>query len=164
MADVVAVAEVGELDAVEPSELLADRHRVGERLERVGEVGEAVDHRNRCVLRERVDLRLVERADQERADEAREDERRVAVALAPRELQVGGREVQRHAAELGDPDLEPDPRARRRLVEDHPDRAPGQDAQLLAADALLLQLVGQVERELAARRATSPRRAYSCGP
>ena len=51
-------------------------------------------------------------------------------------------------AELGDPDLEADARARRRLVEDHPDRAPGQHAQLLAADPLLLQLVGQVDREL----------------
>ena len=99
-------------------------------------------------LREGVDLGLVEGADQERADEAREDERRVAVALAAGELEVGGRKVERHTAELGDPDLEPDAGPGRRLVEDHPDRPPGQHPQLLAAEPLLLQLVRQVERDL----------------
>ena len=86
MADVVAVAEVGESDAVEAPEPLANRHRVGKRLERVGEVGEAVDDRDRGVLGEGVDLCLVECADQERADEAREHERRVPVAFAACEL------------------------------------------------------------------------------
>ncbi len=148
VADVVAVAEVGEPDALEATEPLADRHRVGECLQRVGEVGEPVDHRDRGVLGERVDLVLVERADQEGADEAREHERRVAVALAARELEVGGGKVERHPAELRDPDLEPDAGAGRRLVEDHPDRPARQHAQLLAAEALLLQLVGEVEREL----------------
>ena len=148
MAHVVAVAEVGEADAFEAAEPLANRHRVGERLERVGEVGEPVDHGDRRVLGERVDLGLVERADQEGADEPREDERGVAVALAPRELEVGGRKIQRHPAELCDPDLEPDARAGRRLVEDHPDRPARQYPQLLAAQALLLQLVRQVEGEL----------------
>ena len=37
------------------------------------------------------------------------------------------------------------------LVEDHPERAAGEDAQLLAARALLLQLVREVERELELR-------------
>ena len=55
------------------------RHRVGERLQRVGRVGEPVDDRDRRVLGELVDLGLVERADHDRAQEAREDERRVAV-------------------------------------------------------------------------------------
>ena len=164
VADVVAVAEIREAHAFEPAEPLADRHRVGECLQRVREVGEPVDHRDRGMLGERVDLGLVERPDQERADEPREHERGVAVALAAGELQVGGRQVERHAAELGDPDLEADAGAGRRLVEDQPDRAAGQDPQLLAPGALLLQLVGQVERELELRRATSRRPACSCGP
>ena len=148
MADVVSVAEVGEPDAVEAAEPLAHRHRVGERLQRVREVGEPVDDRDRGVLREDVDLGLVEGADQEGTDEPREHERRVAVALAARELEVGGRKVERHPAELGDPHLESDPRAGRRLVEDHPDRPARQHPQFLAAEALLLQLVGEVEGEL----------------
>ena len=100
------------------------------------------------MLREDVDLLLVERADQERADEARQHERRVAVALAPRQLEVARGQVQRHPAELGDAHLEADAGARGRLVEDHPDRPSGQDAELLAPEPLLFQLVGEVEREL----------------
>ena len=131
VADVVAVAEVGDADALERSEALPDRHRVGERLQRVGRVGEAVDDRDRGVLRELVHLGLVERADQDRAQEAGEDERGVARRLPARELEVGRRHVERHPAELGDPHLGADPRPRRRLAEDEPDRAARQDPQLL---------------------------------
>ncbi len=158
MADVVAVAEVGDPHALERAETLPDRHRVGQRLQRVGGVGEAVDDGDRRVLRELVDLGLVERADQDRAQEAREDERRVACRLAARELQVGGRHVERHSAELGDPDLGADPRARRRLAEDQPDRPARKDPQLLATRPLDLQLVGQVEGEAQARPRSSPPR------
>ena len=151
VADVVAVAEVREADALEAAVPLPDRHRVRERLQRMGEIREPVDHRDRRMLGERVDLGLVERADQERADEPREHERGVAVALAAGELEVGGGKVERHPAELCDPDLEGDAGAGRGLVEDHPDRAAGEDAQLLAPRPLLLQLVGEVERELELR-------------
>ena len=125
-----------------------DRHRVGERLQRVGEIREPVDHGDGGVLGELVHLGLVERPDQEGADEPREDECGIAIALAARELEVGGGEVERHPAELGDPDLERDAGAGGGLVEDHPERAAGKDAQLLAPRALLLQLVREVEREL----------------
>ncbi len=148
MADVVPVAEVREPDALEAAETLPNRHRVGQCLQRVGPVGQPVDHGHRCVPRELVHLRLLERADHDRAEEAGEDEGRVAVALAARELQVGGRQVERHPAELGDPHLEADARPRRRLVEDQADRSPGQDPQLLAARPLELELVGEVERRL----------------
>ena len=160
-ADVVAVAQVRDPDPLEPTEALADRHRVGEGLERVGRVGEAVDDRDRGVLGVLVDLGLVERADQDRAEEAREDERRVARRLAARELQVGGGDVERHAAELCDPDLGADPRPRRRLTEDEPDRAAGEDPKLLAARALDLQFVGEVERrpELVGAPVGDPREA-----
>ena len=82
------------------------------------------------VLGELLDLRLVERADHQGRQEAREDERRVAVRLAACQLQLGRRQEERHAAQLRDPDLERDPRPRRRLVEDQPDRPAGQDAEL----------------------------------
>ena len=83
MADVVPVAEVRDPQAVELAEVLADRHRVGEGLQRVRAVGEAVDDWHRCVCRELLDFGLVERADQDRADESRQHERRVSRALAP---------------------------------------------------------------------------------
>ena len=147
MADVVAVAKVGDADAFERAEALTDRHRVGERLERVRDVCEAVDDGDRRVLCVLVHLGLVERADQDRAEEAGEHERRVAGRLAARELEVGGGDVERHAAELGDPHLGADPRPRGRLAEDQPDRSARKQAQLAAPRALDLQLVGQVERE-----------------
>ena len=156
--DVVPVAEVRDPDALEPAEALADRHRVGERLQRMGEVREPVDDRDRGVLGELVDLGLVERPDHDRAQEPREDERGVARRLAARELEVGGGDVQRHAAELGDPDLGAEPRARRRLAEDQPDRAARQDAELLAPGPLDLQLVGEVEREASSSRVQSATR------
>ncbi len=153
MADVVAVAEVGDADALEGAEALADRHCVGERLEWMREVGEAVDDRNRRVLRVLVHLRLVEGADQDRAEEAGEDECRVAGRLAARELEVGGRDVERHAAELRDSDLGADPRSRRRLAEDEADGSPRKQSQLTASRTLDLELVGEVEREAELLRA-----------
>ena len=147
MADVVPVTEVREPDTGEPAEALADRHRVREGLERVCGVGETVDDRDRRVLGERVDLRLVERADEDRAQEAGEDDRGVARRLAACELQVGGGHIERHPAELGDPDLRADPRPRRRLPKDEADGATGEDAKLAPSSALDLQLVGQVERQ-----------------
>jgi hypothetical protein len=55
----------------------------------VGEVGEAVDHWDRGVLGELLDLRLLVGADHERGEEAREDEGGVPVGLAPGELKLG---------------------------------------------------------------------------
>ena len=155
MADVVPVTDVREPDPVERAEALAERHRVGEHLQRVGEVGEAVDHRDRGVLGELLDLRLLVGANHDRGEEAREDERGVAVGLPARELELRRGEEERHPAELGDPDLEGDARSRGRLVEDEPDRAAGEKPELAAAGALCLQLVGEVEEhcELVARPA-----------
>ena len=82
VADVVAVAEVADANAAELTEPLADRHRVRERLQRVRPVGEAVDHGDRGVLGELLDLLLRKGADEDRAHEAGEHERRVPAALA----------------------------------------------------------------------------------
>ena len=109
-------------------------------------VGEAVDDGDRGVRRELVHLCLVERADGDRAQEPRKDERRVTRRLTARELEVRGRDVERHAAGLGYADLGADARARRRLAEDKADSPAGQDPQLPPARALDLQLVREVER------------------
>ena len=152
------------MNARHAAEALTDRHRVGERLERVGRIGQAVDDRDRRVRRELLDLGLVERADHDRAEEPREHERGVAGRLAPRELEVGGGHVEGHAAELRDPDLRADPGARRRLAEDEADGAAGEDAQLLAPCPLDLQLVGEVEREEQLVAGSTPRRGCSSVP
>jgi hypothetical protein len=111
----------------------------------VGVVGEAVDHGDLRIARELVDVGLGERPDHDRVEVAREDERGVLDRLAAAELEVGGREVEADPAELPDPDLERDPGAGRRLLEDHPERPAGKKTLLLAGGLGVLQLVGQVE-------------------
>ena len=159
MADVVPVPDVRQPDSGERAEALAQGHRVGERLQGVALVGEAVDHGDRGVLGELLDLGLLERPDHQCREEAGEDERRVAVRLAARELELGCREEQRHPAELRDPDLECDARSGRGLVEDEADRPAGEDAELAATRALGLQLVGQVEQRLELLSCSSSRLA-----
>ena len=148
MAHVVAVADIGDAEPGQLAEAFSQGHGVGESLERMGVVGQAVDDGDRRMLGELLDLRLVVRPDHQGRQEAREHECRVAVRLPACQLQLGGREEERHAAQLRDSDLERDPRPRRRLVEDQADRPPGENAQLGTPSALRFQLVREVEERL----------------
>src|SRR5262249_30027317 len=65
--------------------------------------------------------------------------------LAAAELQVVGTQVQAEASELPDADLEGDPRSRRWLLEDHAQRAAGEQAMLLPLLLQPLQLLAEVE-------------------
>jgi len=143
---VVPVADVGDPDAVGAAEPLADRQCVGERLARVGRVGEAVDDRDRGVCRELVDVLLGERPDHEPVEVAREDGRRVADRLAAAELKLAGGQVDADAAELGDADLERDAGARRGFGEDEPERPAQQQVLVLSPLVRRLQVVREVER------------------
>ena len=144
-ADVVPVPDVRDAEPVEPAETLAHGHQVGERLARMLLVREAVDHGDRGVLGELVHVGLREGSDHDRVQVARQDVGRVADRLAPPELEVGCREMERRAAELGHSDLERDARPGRRLLEDQPDGAAGEEVGRLALGARRLQLVGEVE-------------------
>src|SRR5580704_222024 len=61
MADVVAIADVGELQPAQAAKTLLKRKEIGERLARMVTVGKRVNHRNRGVLSKRVDGLLRER-------------------------------------------------------------------------------------------------------
>ena len=95
--------------------------------------------------------RVGARAHADGRDVAREHERGVAQRLAARELQLVGAQHDRVAAELVDADLERQPRARRGLLEDQRDAAPGER---LRGERRALQLERAVEQrvELAARQ------------
>ena len=147
VADVVAVAEVGDADAVEPAQLLADRHHVGDRLAGVELVGEPVDDGDVGVLGELVDVGLLERADHDPVEVAGEHHRGVLDRLAAAELQVAGGEVEARPAELRDADLEAHARARGRLLEDHPERAALEQPMRHPLALARLQPVGVVEDE-----------------
>src|SRR5262249_7666412 len=144
-ADVVAVAEVDDLEPCEATEALPDGHHVGECLTRMRTVGEAVDDGDRRVRRELLDVGLRERADHDRVEVTGEHDRGVLDRLAAAELEIARREVETRPAELVDPDLEGDAGPGRGLLEDHPERAAGEEPGLLAGALLPRQVVGEVE-------------------
>ena len=114
----------------------------------MGVIGQPVDHRDVGVLGELLDVLLREGPDHDRVQVALEHVRRVLDRLAAPELEVVRGEVEPVAAELDDADLERDPGARRRLLEDHPERPAREELVRLALLAELLELVCEVERGL----------------
>ena len=106
MADVVAVAHVGDSHALEPAESLADGHHVRERLAGVEVVGQAVDDRHVGVLGELVDVRLAVRPDEDRVEIPREDHGRVLDRLRRAEVQLAEAEVERSPSEVAHAGLE----------------------------------------------------------
>ena len=126
--DVVAVADVGETQTVERAEGLLDGQQVGERLAGVVQRGEHVEDGDRGVRGELLEHRVGSGADAERGDVAGEDVGGVAQRLAAGELQVVGAQHQRVAAELVDAGLEGEPGARRGVLEEQRDAAPGERA------------------------------------
>ena len=86
--DVVAVADVGEPQAGEVAEALAQGQQVGERLAGMVERGQRVDHRHLGLLGQLGDGLVRAGADHDRVDVAREDPGGVADRLAAGELQL----------------------------------------------------------------------------
>ena len=131
---------------VEPGEralVLADGEQVGEQLAGVEVVAQRVDHGHRGARRHLLEPGLRVGAPDDRRDLPLEHARGVGRGLLAAELAVRGRDDQRAAAEVGDADREADPRAGRRLVEDHRDRLrPGERR---APPAVGLDLLGEVE-------------------
>lgn len=144
--DVVAVADVGEPQALELAEALAHRQQVGERLAGMVQRGQPVDHRHLRRLGQPRDGLVGAGADHDRVDVAGEDAGGVANRLAARELHLIAAEDDRVRAQLGDPDLEADPRPRRGLLEDEGDAAAGERIGVGAPLAPRFQLRRSVEQ------------------
>src|SRR6185436_19435866 len=120
---VVAVADPGDDLAVDGAALLDAGEDVGQDLARVVFVGQAVDHRHARVGGERLELGLLEGADHDDVDHPADHARRVLDRLGAAELAVGGGQIHDRAAHLVHAGLEADARPRRRLLEDHRQRA-----------------------------------------
>ena len=100
---VVAVADVGDAQALERSVGLSQREQVGERLARVMVLGQHVDHRHRAVLRQLLEQLIGPRPHADRGDMTREHDRGVAHRLAAGELELIGAEHHRLSARIADP-------------------------------------------------------------
>ena len=103
--------EVREGAALEPAEPFPHREQVGERLARVLEVREGVDHRHVGGAGEHLEPLLLEGPQHDRVDVARQHPAGVLDRLAAAELQLARRQHDRMGAELRDADLERDPGA-----------------------------------------------------
>src|SRR6266550_891055 len=138
---VVAVARPGDGAAADRTAVLLESHNVGEHLAGMRTTSEAVDHRHSRVLGELQQRLVLSRADHDAIDVAREHPRRIRDTFAATELHVVPGERDRLAAELAHGNVEGDPRAGRRPIEDHGQRAAGERAFGLAL-ALELRLHG----------------------
>ena len=144
--DVVAVADVGEPQAIEVPEALAQGEQIGERLAGVVQGGQGVDHGDRRLARQLLDLLVGPGADHDRVQIAGQHPGGVGDRLATGELQFVPSQDQRRRAQLGHADLEGDPRPRRGLLEDEGDAATGQLAGAGAVPPAGFQLGGAVEQ------------------
>ena len=82
-------------------------------------VGQPVDDRHGGVLHHFLEMRHADGAQQDDVDIARQHPRRIGDGLAPAELRFGMAQYDHLAAELAHADLEGDPGAGRRLLENH---------------------------------------------
>ena len=144
--DVVAVADVDELGALQVADVLADGHRVGHALARVVRVGEPVDDRDLAVAGEVLHVLLGERADHDAVAVPAHHVGGVLDGLADAELDVVGVEEDGLGAQLLDADLEAHARARAGLHEDHRHRAAGEERLRGAPLLRLLERVTEVEQ------------------
>jgi hypothetical protein len=120
----------------------------------VVEVGQRVDHGDRAVLREPLDLGLGKRTDHDGVHVPRQNLRGVSDGLTAAHLHPGsaaGRQRQRLSAELVDSDLERDAGACRLLGEDHRDRLAGEPAFVLTRSTFDIR--GELENSTGVRRA-----------
>src|SRR5439155_18652099 len=99
-ADVVPVADVGQTYAGQPAGALADGLQIGERLAWIRLLGEAVEDRDRCGGRERVEVLLPPSAIHDRVEVARKRPRRVGDRLAAGKVRPACVELDRARSEL----------------------------------------------------------------
>src|SRR5262249_6442176 len=138
----------GDPHAVEPAAALEEREAVGQHLTGVMEVGEAVDDRDARAGREVDDALMEECARHHEVDPALEVARDVASRLALAEPDVARREMERRATELHHADLERDPGAETRLLEDHRERPAEEERMRLPGAQIRLQASGESKNVL----------------
>ncbi|AHZ22785.1 hypothetical protein BM92_09080 [Haloferax mediterranei ATCC 33500] len=132
LADVVAVANPRRLHFLERADVFADGEQVGERLTRVGVVGQAVDDGCAGVFGDFEQVVVVEQAGHDGVAVATQHAGRIGERFAVAELDVFGAEKERVTAQLGHPRFEGDTRAGARLLEEHRQRRSGQSRLVVA--------------------------------
>ena len=122
MADVVAVADVGEAQAAQVAESRSQGQQVAERLDRVEAFGQAVVDRHGRAGGECFEIGLAGEPAGDAVDVAAHDVGGVGQRFAARQLQIVDAEKGRMAAELLHAGFEGVARPRARVLEDHAER------------------------------------------
>jgi hypothetical protein len=113
-----AIADEGDDAIADGAEFFLDREQIGEDLAGMFLIGEGIDGGDAGVVGEGLDIFLREGSDDGAMDHAPEDAGGVLDGFAPAELDFGGAEEERMAAEFVDTDLEGDACAGGRFGED----------------------------------------------
>src|SRR5712692_5169001 len=143
--DIVAVADPGELQTLELDAPLPEREEIGHGLARMLEVGEGVDDGYGGVARQLLERPVGEDPRGDAVDPAREIASDVGHGLALAHADLLGGEIDGGPAQLDHGDLEGDPRAQGRLLEDEGEGAPGQRRDALPGLDPGLQLGRELE-------------------
>ena len=124
---VIAVADIGELQAFQRTLMLLDGQKVRQYLCRMLVIGKTVDDRNRTVLRKIDDVLMVKSSDHDTIYHSRENVSSIVDGFATSDLDVIGRKEERMSAELVHTDLKRDTGSCGRFGEDHAEGLSGQD-------------------------------------
>ncbi|MNE40840.1 hypothetical protein D3C80_1348830 [compost metagenome] len=146
MRHVVAVADVGELEAFELAFMLIDRLIVGQHLARMRQIAQAVDYGNRSEAGQLLHLIMTEGTDHNAVKVTGHHLSRVSNGLAAAKLDVIFAQEQRMAAELIHADLEGHACAGRGFFKDKSDCFAFQRLVNLTVLLLLLQLYSQINQ------------------
>jgi hypothetical protein len=145
VADVVGIADIGQPDAGQAAHLLLDRQQIGHGLAGMQEVRETIDHRNAAVARQVLDIGMRIRARHDAIQIPAEHACGVRHCFAAMQLQIGAGKKQRRSPQLRHSDFERHARARRVLLEDHPESSARKQRMRLPHAQFVFQLHGEPE-------------------
>ena len=144
---VVAVAHPGQMQAGQLSAMFLERVQVGQRLARMREVREPVDHRARRVLGELDDGRMPLRPDHDHVDHLAQHASEIGDALALAETRIVA-EHHAAAAQVGHARLETHARPQRLLFEQQGQHPARQQRLAQALTKLGLEILGDRKNPL----------------
>src|SRR6202030_3280571 len=143
VADVVPVADVGELEAAERAKLFFEREEIGERLTRMKTVGERVDHGDLSAGGHLLQHALLVNASDDSVNPALEVARDVADGFALSEARLRVVQEDDGAAHALNADLEGDASAERGLLKDQREKFAAQSG--VVAGGLRLDVRGELQ-------------------
>src|ERR1019366_7210495 len=128
MANVVAIADVGELHSARGAKLFLEREEIGERLAGMIEIRERIDDRNAGMCRQGLECFLRKHARHNPLHPARKTPRDIGNRFALAQMRVRVVEENGRATQARNADLKGDTRAQRRFFKNHGEKPASEGA------------------------------------